>query len=158
MREASDDGLQELLKDIVKQARKLKDKHTEESTARVNYACVFAQNQNEYDAFVSSANRMGNLVKNTPTGPLFNIAPLDTKAGELRLIKIRLPDKTRPERGDADFTVCDYFAFKKTCLAKPGFRLILREDFEMIELMDLNFDVRAYFSNPPLDKQLGLSI
>jgi hypothetical protein len=157
MRESVNGSLQELLKDIVKQARKLKDKHTEEGTARVNYACVFAQNRKEYDAFVSSADRMGKVVKNTPTGPLFNIAPLDTEAGELRLIKIRLPDKTRPERGDADFTVQDYFTFKKACLAKPGFKLILRESFEMIELMDPDFDVRAYFSNLPLDKQLGLS-
>jgi len=95
MEERADDGLQELLKDIVEQARQLKDKHTEESTARVNYACVFAQNQKEYDAFVSSANRMGKVVKNTPTGPLFNTTPLDTEAGELRLIKIRSPDETR---------------------------------------------------------------
>lgn len=27
----------------------------------------------------------------------------------------------------------------------------------MIELMDSNYNVRAYFSNPPLDKQLGIS-
>lgn len=31
-----------------------------------------------------------------------------------------------------------------------------KPDFYMIELMDPKFDVRAYFSNPPLDEQLNL--
>jgi hypothetical protein len=39
-------------------------------------------------------------------------------------------------------------------LSKEGFKLIEREDFEMIELMDSEFNVRAYFSNPPLDERL----
>jgi hypothetical protein len=102
------------------------------------------------------AEKIGKLIKDTPTGPLFNITPLDTKAGKLKLVKIRLPDETRLERGDADFTVRDYSAFKKDCLTKPGFKLISRDSSEMIELMDPNFNVRAYFSNPPLDRQLGL--
>jgi len=33
--------------------------------------------------------------------------------------------------------------------------IIEREEMEMIELMDPAFDVRAYFSHPPLDEQLG---
>jgi hypothetical protein len=156
MKGEAGDGLQKLLREIVEQAQKLKDKHTEERAAKVNYACVFTQSQKEYDILTNSANKMGKVVKDTPTGPLFNITPLGTVAGKLRLVKIRLPDKTRPERGDADFTVHDYSAFKKACLAKPGFKLILRDTSEMIELIDPEFDVRAYFSNPPLDRQLGL--
>lgn len=31
-----------------------------------------------------------------------------------------------------------------------------KPDFYMIELIDSDFDVRVYFSNPPLDKQLNL--
>ena len=149
-------GLLKLLGAVVEQAQKLKDKHTDEVTAKVNYACIFAQNQNEYDTFIRLASRIGKVIQDTPTGPLFIITPLDTKAGKLKLVKIRLPDKTRRERGDADFTVHDYFTFKKCCLAKPGFKLILRDNFEMVELVDPEFDVRAYFSNPPLDKQLDL--
>ena len=38
-----------------------------------------------------------------------------------------------------------------------GFLLIVKNDnFEMIELVDSNFNIRVYFSNPPLDKQLGI--
>jgi hypothetical protein len=42
-------------------------------------------------------------------------------------------------------------------LNQEGFLLIEREDFEMIELMENNCSVRAYFSYPPLDEQLGIS-
>ena len=116
MEDDVNDELGRLLRWIVEQAQKLTDKHTREDTARVNYACIFSQNTEEYDMFIRSANKMGKVIRDTPTGPLFNIKPLETKAGKLRLIKIRLPDKTRPERGDADFTVSDYSTFKKSAL------------------------------------------
>lgn len=122
----------------------------------VNYACIFAQNNKEYDELVAAARQIGKPIKDTPTGSLFHIRPIATIAGTLRLLKIRLPDPTRPERGDADFTVENYAAFKKKYLGQPGFSLIPREGFEMIELVDPAFDVRAYFSHPPLDEQLGI--
>ena len=81
---------------------------------------------------------------------------MKTVAGLLKLLKIRHPDSTRPERGDADFTVTNFVVFKKKYLSKKEFKLIKRKNFEMIELMDPEFDVRAYFSNPPLDKQLNI--
>jgi hypothetical protein len=147
-----------MILDIVKQAAKLKDTYTSEEAAPVNYACIFAQSQEEYDAFIKSANEIGKIIDNTPSGPLFKIDPLDTVSGRLQLLKVRAPDTTRPERGDADFTVSDYPTFKRRYLAKPGFRLIKKDKFEMIELMDsYSFNVRAYFSNPPLDKQLGIA-
>jgi hypothetical protein len=71
-------------------------------------------------------------------------------------LKIRKPDATRFERGDADFTIIDYPNFKSNYLANPGFKLIERKGFEMIELIDSAFNARAYFSNPTLDQQLGL--
>jgi hypothetical protein len=142
---------------IVLDAQKLKDTHTNEKDALVNYACVFAQSEQEFSQLLEQPKSMGEIIKETPTGPLFKIEPMQTSAGMLKLVKIRKPDPTRPERGDADFTVSDYPAFKQTVLGTDGFKLIERENFEMIELMDPAYDVRAYFSNPPLDKQLGIS-
>ncbi len=97
-------------------------------------------------------------MRDTSTGPLFKIAPLQTVAGPLQLLKIRKPDPTRTERGDADFTVSDYPTFKAKYLQRPGFRLIERPEMEMVELVDLTFNVRAYFSNPTLMKQLEINI
>ena len=99
--------------------------------------------------------QLGKIFKETQTGPLFLI-DLDTESGKLNLLKIRKPDETRKERGDADFTVDDYNNFKKNYLPKPSFSLIKRDKFEMIELVNSNFNVQTYFSNPPLNQQFGL--
>ncbi|RJQ17060.1 hypothetical protein C4573_03310 [Candidatus Woesearchaeota archaeon] len=143
-----------MVKDIVKKANSLKDTYTSEKNARVNYACVFCQNDAQYTHFVSAVK--GKIIEQTPTGPLFQIQPVNTVAGKLQLLKIRKPDKARPELGDADFTV-SYQEFKKKYLSQKGFSLIIRKNFEMIELKDPSFDVLAYFSHPPLDKQFGIA-
>ena len=150
------DELKKIAQKIVEEANNLKNKHTGERKAPVNYACVFSQSPEEYEALLAAASKLGSVVKETPPGPLFRIEPLQTVSGPLQLLKVRAPDKTRPERGDADFTVADYPACKKASLERLGFKLIEREEFEMIELMDPAFDVRVYFSHPPLDQQLGL--
>ena len=141
---------------IVERATALKNKYISDKSASVNYACIFSQSKEEYNDLVEAAQKMGEVIKKTPTGLLFQIRPLQTVSGVLKLLKIRLPDKTRPEQGDADFTISYFSDFKKRFLSRSGFTLIKRKEFEMIELMDSAFDVRAYFSNPPLDKQLGI--
>jgi len=147
--------LKSFVQDIVKQAVHLKDKHTTEKDALVNYAAIFTQTEESYKKILELTKQIGEIIKDTPTGPLFKIN-LTTRAGTLRLLKIRSPDKTRTEKGDADFTIKEFDAFKKLSLNKPEFKLITRPTMEMIELMDPAYHVRAYFSNPPLDEQLDL--
>jgi hypothetical protein len=50
----------------------------------------------------------------------------------------------------------NYEEFKKRHLRLKGFKLIKRKDHEMVELMELGADVRVYFSNPHVDKLLGI--
>ena len=146
-------ALTQLVEEIVKKANNLKNKHTSEKNAPVNYTCIFAQSKEEYNNLTMVAKEIGSVIKETPTGPLFHIQPLHTVAGDLRLLKIRRPDTTRTELGDADFTVERYSEFKKRYVSRTGFKLVPRENFEMIELVDSRFNVRAYFSNPPLNEQ-----
>jgi hypothetical protein len=148
--------LKQLIEEIVKKANDLKNKHISEKKAPVNYACIFSQSKEQYNNLLVVVQKIGSVIEETPTGPLFHIQPLDTVAGNLRLLKIRKPNTTRPELGDADFTVTNYAKFKKKCLSQKGFKLIVRENFEMIELVDTHFNVRAYFSNPPLNEQLKI--
>jgi len=148
--------LTKTVQDIVRQAAALKDKHTTEKSAPVNYACIFSQSRDEYDDLNQACRKIGKVVQETKMGPVFLIKPMETISGALRLLKIRAPDATRPERGDADFTVPNYEEFKKKHLSKPGFKLIQREKMEMIELMDSSFSVRAYFSHPTLGEVLGI--
>jgi hypothetical protein len=76
----------------------------------------------------------------------------------LPLVKIRYPDETRLERGDADFTLSDYQSFKSKSLWEPWYKLIQRENFEMIEYQKEGSNVLVYFSFPPLDQQLWLTL
>ena len=148
--------IKEIILSVVRRAQKLKDTHTDEKGAPVNYACLFAQTDDEWQEMNDAVAATGSVIKETPTGPLYLIQPLKTSAGVLKLIKVRKPDPTRTERGDADFTVADYPSFKSKALSLPGFSLIERPDFEMIELMQKNVPVRAYFSHPPIDVELGV--
>ncbi len=150
------EDLKNKVKSIVEKATVLKDKHIDEKNTPVNYACIFSQSREEYTELLEVARNIGKVIKETPTGLLFHIEPLGTVSGVLKLLKIRIPDPTRPECGDADFTISNFPKFEKKYLSKHGFKIMEKPDFYMIELMDSEFDVRAYFSNPPLDAQLNV--
>src|SRR3989344_8037436 len=143
--------MENLIKNIVKNAEVLKDKYTDQKNIPVNYACIFCQSEEEKNYFLREAYKLGTIIQETEKGPLFKVSPIVTTAGKLQLLKIRNPDSTRPERGDADFTVFDYLSFKSKYLNKPKFSLIKKENFEMIELYEKGNEVRVYFSFPPLD-------
>ncbi len=148
--------LKHFVQEIVAKADILKNQHTNEKKAPVNYACIFCQSNEQYNNLIAIVEKIGKIVKETHAGPVFHIEPINTTAGKLQLLKIRKPDASRPELGDADFTVSNYHEFKTKYLSQNGFSLIVRKDIEMIELVDPKFDVRVYFSNPPLGKQLGI--
>jgi hypothetical protein len=148
--------LQKIVQSIVKKATELKNKHTDEINAPVNYACVFSQTNIEYKELLKATSKIGKIIQETPSGFLFHINDLETTSGILKLLKIRFPDSTRPERGDADFTIANFAEFEEKYLPQKEFKIIKKPDFYMIELMDPAFNVRAYFSNPPLDKELAI--
>ncbi|MCL5419250.1 MAG: hypothetical protein M1360_04935, partial [Candidatus Marsarchaeota archaeon] len=75
--------LEALIKEIVRQAKELKDKYTQEQTALVNYSAIFSHSQSEYNELIEVASKIGKVVDNTPTGPLFQIKPIDTISGKL---------------------------------------------------------------------------
>lgn len=143
------------IKLIVIKAKELKDKYLDNKylLIPVNYACIFAQNDSEYFNFENIISSFGKVIKQTPSGNLFYIEPIKTVSGDLFFLKNRKPDKTRKEMGDADFTIDNFKDFKKTYITKKGFVLIVRDNYEMIELTDINYNVRAYFSNPPINEQ-----
>ncbi len=149
-------SLKNLIRDIVQKARSLKDKYTHQKEAPVSYVAIFCQNDEEYEEFTKIVKKIGSVISETPTGFHYKIDPLETVSGSLRIVKIRKPDKTRPERGDADFNVANYNDFKKRYSSLEGFKLIKRKDHEMIELMETGAEVRVYFSNPPMDELLGI--
>lgn len=148
--------LQALIREIVAEADRLKCK-VAPADSPVNYVCIFCQNEAEFAGFSVAAGGLGRVAQDTPSGQVFLIPPVDTVAGPVHLLKIRKPDPTRPERGDADFTLSDFPTFKAANAGQPGFRLIQRPDLEMLEYAESGGAVRVYFSSPTLAEVLGLS-
>lgn len=151
------DDLYKFIKEIVSKSNDLKNKYTDEVDAKVNYACIFCKSEDDYNNYIELLKNDNNkIIEDTYSGPLFRLNDLETVAGTLKLLKIRRFDDKHLDLGDADFTVSNFEEFKNKCIDKPNFNLISKEDFEMIELMEDDSDVRAYFSNPPLDIELGI--
>ncbi|EKE21538.1 MAG: hypothetical protein ACD_7C00199G0005, partial [uncultured bacterium] len=124
-----DNHFKQLIQQNVQRGMELKNKYTTEINAPVNYSCIFAQMDEEYRRLVSEVSKLGKIVKETKMGNVFLLAePIETVAGPLRIVKVRKPDPKRKERGDADFTVADYPAFKKEYLGQSGFKLIERPE------------------------------
>ena len=146
--------MEELIKKIVREAEILKDKYTDQKNIPVFYACIFCQSNDEYLNFIKEAYKIGKKIEEKPNSLLFKISPIETVAGKLELLRVRQPDKTKPERGDADFIVRNYQSFKEKYLKESGFILIPRNNSEMIELSKERENIRVYFSAPELVNSL----
>ena len=152
------DILHNLIKEIVKKSVDLKNKYTNYSDAKVNYACIFCKSNEEFNDYINILKQNNNyIIEDTYSGPLFRLNDLETVAGTLKLLKVRKFDDKHLELGDADFTINNYEEFKNKYLNNSNFKLICTDTYEMIELKEENCDVRVYFSNPPPDKELGIN-
>jgi len=149
--------LKDKVADIVDKSLSLVIKYTEYKYLPVNYACIFGHTESEYTELNVTASQLGEKIKETYSGPIYKIKHISTKAGELKLLKIRKPDpKKKGNAGYANFTLPDFDKFKEDNLNKPNYKLFHREDYEIIGLYVENSDVWIFFANPPLDEQLGV--
>jgi hypothetical protein len=148
----------EVVAEIVAESAKLKDKYTDEKDVVVGFGCIFCQSEEEYKEFTEQIECLGKVVENTQSGFTYLLdTAIKTKAGDLRLVKIRKPDEKFKQRGDADFNT-DFKKFKQKYLNNPKFELIKRPAFEMLRLADPEFKVLACFSNELKSKTLGIEI
>ena len=140
----------ELVKKIAAESETMKNKIIGTHKAELCYTCIFAQTMPQYGQLESVISEIGRVVDNTPAGNVYELPPIETEAGVVRILKNRKPDLTRSEFGDCDFGLDDYTGFKRENLGEKGFSLIKRTDSEMIEYMEKGGAVRIYFSDPPV--------
>ena len=144
--------LENIVRYLVKQAIEAIENNTDEKNLPVDYVAIFSKDEQEFNNLELLVRPLGREIdkKTAKTGFTFLLNdPLKTPAGLVKLIKIRKPDPTRPQRGAPDFRVKKYDDFKSKYLQKSGdFTLMVRKDFEMIELKGV--DVLVYFPNKPL--------
>lgn len=106
---------------------------------------IFSHSQPEYELLTQILADMGKSY-NFNNGPRVELyEPLIVENNRISHLRIRKPDPDRPQVGCNDFET-DYNAFKSECLSKhpDNLHLIIRPEYEMIELLDPEFDVLAY--------------
>ena len=115
-------------------------------TLPISSLTIFAHYSDEFEKLSGIVKTIGDFV-NENNGPRVALhEPI--KVGESTIIhlRIRKPDPYRMQVGCDDFDISDYTAFKNEYLPKHSnnLRLIVRENYEMIEFFDPDFDVLAY--------------
>jgi len=149
--------LKKIVDYIVEQGLSAIKNNTEEKQAVIDYLAIFSKDENEFKNLKLVAETMGVETdkENIKTGKTFLLdEPIETSAGKLRLLKIRKPDATRPQRGAPDFKIPDYIQFKEKYLQTSGnFTLMARKNYEMIELKGV--DVLVYIPNITLGERMA---
>lgn len=140
------EDLTKIIQKIAEQIIKMKNQHLEEKDLPIDYVTIFAHSDEEFEQLQEVAQQMGKQVHYN-NGPAYRLnESIDIPTGKLRYFRIRHPDTERPQLGCGDFIVKDYTAFKTKYLDKDPehLGLIVREEYEMFEIKDKDFDVLAY--------------
>lgn len=123
----------------------------------LDYVDIFPKSEEERISLQEVLNKLGSEICKTKTGPTYLLSkPLPTKFGPLKLVRVRIYDKQKKQKGAPDFEVKNYKKFKEKYLKKQCFHLIERPKYEMIELNVKNSNVLIYFPNETLSESLGL--
>ena len=152
--------LEEIVNYVVNQGIQAIRANTDEIALPLDYMGIFAKDDAEFteiDSLLKTLGTPGDKTA-TSTGATYLLSePIKTPAGPLKVLKVRKPDPTRPQRGAPDFRVDDYAAFKDKYLSRGNdFSLIVRPEYEMMELKGI--DVLAYFPSRSFDERQGIPI
>lgn len=137
----------QLIEYLTAQGVKAIKENTDETEFQIDYVAIFANSDKEFGELLNIIRSLGSEkeIGTTKIGSTFLLnEPIQTEAGGVSYVKIRKYDPTRPQRGGPDFRIKNYAEFKKKYLQKSGnFTLMVRKDYEMIELKGI--DVLVYF-------------
>lgn len=141
---------------IINQGLKAIKENTKGIDVIIDYVAICSRDEDEFTGLRRTTQSFGKEVDTgtAKTGHTFLLdKPIITTVGPLRLVKIRKPDPTRPQRGAPDFKVKNYKQFKDKYLRSSGnFTLMLRKDYEMVEIKGVN--VLVYIPNKTLSERL----
>ncbi|TAK94948.1 hypothetical protein EPO05_05595 [Patescibacteria group bacterium] len=149
--------LEKIVNYIINQALQAIRENTDEKDFQVDYMGIFSKDDTEFmemERLVGTLGKPGDKTA-TQSGSTFLLKePFDTPAGSLKVLKVRKPDLTRPQRGAPDFKIKNYSSFKEKYLLSgknPNFSLMIRKDYEMLELKGV--DVLVYFPSKSFDER-----
>src|SRR3989344_5305789 len=148
----SKEVIKDIINEIVKKS-KVAIKGIINEEIKIDFVDIFPKYPEERNILLTSIRKIGKQIFEKDTGEVFQLNKnIKTEFGGEDIIKIRIYDKNKLQRGAPDFLVKDYSNFKKRHLKKKGFSLIERATYEMIELNIPGSDVLIYFPNRPISE------
>ncbi len=115
---------------------------------KISYLTIFSQSDTDFQSLRSTMQEMGQE-SHANNGYKYKLnSPIKYFDEQIDLLRIRKPDIHRKEIGCADliYEKADYNELRAIALEK-GFDIVVRKDYEMIELSDLKINVYAYLVN-----------
>lgn len=112
---------------------------------KISYLTIFSQSEEDFQSLMSEMQQLGDESE-ANNGYKYKLnSPINCLGQQIELIRIRKPDVHRKELGCTDLTYKkdDYEKLKAIALEK-GFDVIMRKNYEMIELSDFKINAYAY--------------
>lgn len=142
--------LRDAITHVAQEAAKLFYETTGE-TCEIEYITIFSHYPNEFDKLKQIIEPLGEVRPGNNGWVVELKEPIQLPHNQLHLLRIRHPDPYRMQVGCCDFKIPNYESFKEKFLnKKDGMRTIEREDYEMIEIFNPDYDTLAYVTNKAL--------
>jgi len=137
--------LEKRIVEIIEKIQELKNLCYPNYKLPIEYLTIFTQSEEDFKSVRESLLNLGKE-RETNNGFKYKLNfPITYQEEKILLLRIRKPDIHRQELGCADlkYKEEDYMDLREIALEK-GFDIILRKEYEMIELSDFNINVYAY--------------
>lgn len=121
-------------------------------TLSISSVTIFSHYQDEYYKLIKILHKVGKLHGENNGPRVILNKPVQFAGCRILYLRIRKPDPYRMQVGCNDFDIASYEKFKIAYLTKKNknLRLIERQEYEMIEFFDPDFDVLAYIVSKPV--------
>lgn len=110
---------------------------------KIGYLTIFSHSNSQYEELIEELGKLGKR-QEANNGYRFELfETLSLLNEDIKMVRIRKPDVHRPELGCCDLIYQDYGALRSLALDR-GMDIIIRKDYEMIELSTFDIPVYAY--------------
>ncbi len=115
----------------------------------INSLTIFSHYPKEFEQLTKYLYKLGKRYNENNGLRVRLNKPINVGSNVITYLRVRKPDPYRMQVGCNDFIVENYKVFKNTYLKAQAknLRLIKRQEYEMIEFFDPEFDVLAYVVN-----------
>lgn len=152
----SKDTLFEAVAYIVRKSAELSQKIVG-SLLPISSVTVYAHYPREYEYLCSLVKTLGHSVGENIGPRVVLYEPIVVDGYRVTHLRIRTPDPYHTHVGGNDYDIEDYINFKNVHLATHpnNLRLLIRQNYELIEFFDPDFDVLGYVLSEPGRSKTG---